>query len=195
MSPKIGAMTIQVFQDQVDGLARVFGPPALGALPAQRSLEALERRSDLVELLRRGVFLFEPENSAQTVKQIGAFGKSLQKQEERRLVLFKRAQHALESFQRFEDLGVGRRCAKEGSAGGEIEPGKIEGKTQTASIRVIVQCPLRHAAHGDDALDAFRKGRSVAFCGQPVIESLSPPTDRFSQMAALLADEGAQARQ
>src|SRR5439155_671559 len=133
MSPKIGAMTIQVFQDQVDGLARVFGPPALGALPAQRSLEALERRSDLVELLRRGVFL--------------------------------------------------------------IEPGKIEGKTQTASIRVIVQCPLRHAAHGDDALDAFRKGRSVAFCGQPVIESLSPPTDRFSQMAALLADEGAQARQ
>src|SRR5438309_8049727 len=75
MSPKIGAMTIQVFQDQVDGLARVFGPPALGALPAQRSLEALERRSDLVELLRRGVFLFEPENSAQTVKQIGAFGK------------------------------------------------------------------------------------------------------------------------
>src|SRR5207302_543312 len=119
MSPKIGAMTIQVFQDQVDGLARVFGPPALGALPAQRSLEALERRSDLVELLRRGVFLFEPENRAQTVKQIGAFGKSLQKQEERRLVLF----------------------------------------------------------------------------GQPVIESLSPPTDRFSQMAALLADEGAQARQ
>src|SRR5207253_8699954 len=86
MSPKIGAMTIQVFQDQVDGLARVFGPPALGALPAQRSLEALERRSDLVELLRRGVFLFEPENRAQTVKQIGAFGKSLQKQEERRLV-------------------------------------------------------------------------------------------------------------
>src|SRR5437899_2427347 len=153
MSPKIGAMTIQVFQDQVDGLARVFGPPALGALPAQRSLEALERRSDLVELLRRGVFLFEPENRAQTVKQIGAFGKSLQKQEERRLVLFKRAQHALESFQRFEDLGVGRRCAKESSeggqemqaAGGEIEPGKIEGKTQTASIRVIVQCPLRHA--------------------------------------------------
>src|SRR2546427_4868014 len=69
MSPKIGAMTIQVFQDQVDGLARVFGPPALGALPAQRSLEALERRSDLVELLRRGVFLFEPENRAQTVKQ------------------------------------------------------------------------------------------------------------------------------
>src|SRR2546429_7367577 len=82
MSPKIGAMTIQVFQDQVDGLARVFGPPALGALPAQRSLEALERRSDLVELLRRGVFLFEPENSAQTVKQIGAFGKSLQKRSE-----------------------------------------------------------------------------------------------------------------
>src|SRR6266851_3773050 len=76
MSPKIGAMTIQVFQDQVDGLARVFGPPALGALPAQRSLEALERRSDLVELLRRGVFLFEPENSAQTVKQIGAFGRA-----------------------------------------------------------------------------------------------------------------------
>src|SRR6266699_1421641 len=196
MSPKIGAMTIQVFQDQVDGLARVFGPPALGALPAQRSLEALERRSDLVELLRRGVFLFEPENRAQTVKQIGAFGKSLQKQEERRLVLFKRAQHALESFQRFEDLGVGRRCAKESSEGGqEMQAGKIEGKTQTASIRVIVQCPLRHAAHGDDALDAFRKGRSVAFCGQPVIESLSPPTDRFSQMAALLADEGAQARQ
>src|SRR5207253_2695427 len=88
-------------------------------LPAQRSLEALERRSDLVELLRRGVFLFEPENSAQTVKQIGAFGKSLQKQEERRLVLFKRAQHALESFQRFEDLGVGRRCAKESSEGGQ----------------------------------------------------------------------------
>src|SRR5437879_12175943 len=76
------------------------------------------------------------------------------------------------------------------AAGGEIEPGKIEGKTQTASIRVIVQCPLRHAAHGDDALDAFRKGRSVAFCGQPVIESLSPHTDRFSQMAALLAEIG-----
>src|SRR5437899_10596834 len=79
------------------------------------------------------------------------------------------------------------------AAGGEIEPGKIEGKTQTASIRVIVQCPLRHAAHGDDALDAFRKGRSVAFCRQPVIESLSPPTHRFSQMAALLADDRAQA--
>src|SRR5437899_10700784 len=60
MSPKIGAMTIQVFQDQVDGLARVFGPPALGALPAQRSLEALERRADLVELLRRGSFLLRP---------------------------------------------------------------------------------------------------------------------------------------
>lgn len=110
MPPKIGAMTIQVLQNQVDGLARVFGPPALGALPAQRSLEALKRRSDLVELLRRGVFLFESENSAQTVKQIGAFGKSFQKQEERRLVFFNRAQHALESFQRL-DLGVGRRCA------------------------------------------------------------------------------------
>ena len=85
--------------------------PRSGPLPAQRSLEALQRRSDLVELLRRGVFFFEPENSAQTVKQIGAFGKSLQKQEERRLVFFKRAQHVLESFQRFEDLGVGRRCA------------------------------------------------------------------------------------
>src|SRR5437879_12844577 len=103
MSPKRGAMTMQVFQDQVDGLGRVFGSPALGALAAQRSLEALERRSDLVELLRRGVFLFEPENSAQTVKQIGAFGKSLQKQEERRLIFFKRAQHALESFQRFSN--------------------------------------------------------------------------------------------
>jgi hypothetical protein len=34
-----------------------------------------------------------------------------------------------------------------------------------------------------------------AFCDQPAIESLSPHTDRFSQMAALLADEGAQARQ
>src|SRR5213595_4046305 len=75
------------------------------------------------------------------------------------------------------------------AAGGEIEPGKIEGKTQTASISVIVQYPLRHAAHGDDSLDAFRKGRSVAFCGQPVIESLSPHTDRFSQMSTLLRSE------
>jgi hypothetical protein len=33
---------------------------------------------DLVELLRRGVLLFEPENGAQAVKQIGTFGKSLQ---------------------------------------------------------------------------------------------------------------------
>src|SRR5207253_9094429 len=119
MSPKIGAMTIQVFQDQVDGLARVFGPPALGALPAQRSLEAVERRSDLVELLRRGVFLFEPDNRAQTVKQIGAFGKSLQKQEERRQVLFKQSQHTSESYHRLEALEVGRRCAKERSEGGE----------------------------------------------------------------------------
>src|SRR5438874_6384476 len=86
MSSSSAPDPIQVFQDQVDGLARVFGPPALGALPAQRSLEALERRSDLVELLRRGVFLFEPENSAQTVKQIGAFGKSLQKRSEERRV-------------------------------------------------------------------------------------------------------------
>src|ERR1700675_500500 len=100
MSPKIGALAIQVFQEQGDGLARFFGPPALGALSAQRRLEALERRSDLVELLRRGVFLFEPQNSAQTVKQIGADGKSLQKQEERRLTLLKRTQHGLESFQR-----------------------------------------------------------------------------------------------
>src|SRR5438874_400504 len=166
MSPKLGAMTIQVFQDQVDGLARVFGPPALGALPAQRSLAALERRSDLVELHRRGVFLFEPENRAQTVKQIGAFGKSLQKQEERRLVFFKRAQHALESFQRFEDLGVGRRCAEESSeggqemqaAGGEIEPGKIEGKTQTASIRVIVQYPLRIFQAIGDSFGPYQNG-------------------------------------
>ncbi len=73
--------------------------------------EALEGRLDLVELLRCGVLLFEPENGAQAVKQIGAFGKSLQKQKERRLVFFERAQHALESFQRFADLGVGRRCA------------------------------------------------------------------------------------
>src|SRR5438874_5922982 len=136
MSPKIGAMTIQVFQDQVDGLARVFGPPALGALPAQRSLEALERRSDLVELFRRGVFLFEPENRAQTVKQIGAFGKSLQKQEERRLVFFKRAQHALESFQRFEDLasaGGVRRKVRRGAKrcrqrGERSSPARSKGK-------------------------------------------------------------------
>src|SRR5438445_13885318 len=99
MSPKIGAMTIQVFQDQVEDLARVFGPPALGALPAQRSLQALERRSDLIELFRRGVFLFEPENSAQTVKQNGAVGTSLQKQQEGRLVFSKPAQHPLEGFQ------------------------------------------------------------------------------------------------
>ena len=81
------------------------------------------------------------------------------------------------------------------ATGGEIEPGKIERKTQSASISVIVQYPLRHAAHGHDSLDAFRKGRSAASSGQPAIESLSTHTDRFSQMAALLADEGAQARQ
>src|SRR5438445_10886783 len=72
MSPKIGAMTIQVFQDQVAGLARVFGPPALGALPAQRCLQALERRSDLIDLFRPGVFLCEPEHTSQTVQQTGS---------------------------------------------------------------------------------------------------------------------------
>ena len=81
------------------------------------------------------------------------------------------------------------------ATGGEIEPGKIEGKTQAAPIAVIVQRPLRQAAHGDDSPLTFRKGRSAAFCDQLAIESLSPQSDRFSQMAALLADEGAQARQ
>ena len=68
-------------------------------------------------------------------------------------------------------------------------------QAQTAPLVVIVQYPLRHAAHSDDSTLTFRKGRSAAFCDQPAIESLSPQTDRFSQMAALLADEGAQARQ
>ena len=69
VSPKTRAMTIQVCQDQVDGLPHVFCRPALGTLPAQRSLEALEGRSDLVEVLRRWVLLFEPENGAQSKKQ------------------------------------------------------------------------------------------------------------------------------
>jgi hypothetical protein len=34
VSPQVRAMTIQVGQDQVDGLPRVFGRPALGTLPA-----------------------------------------------------------------------------------------------------------------------------------------------------------------
>src|SRR5207244_1935813 len=174
MSPKIGAMTIQVFQDQVDGLARVFGPPALGALPAQRSLEALERRSDLVELLRRGVFLFEPENRAQTVKQIGAFGKSLQKQEERRLVLFKRAQHALESFQRFEDLGVGRRCAKESSEGGQ-EMQAAGGSHRVVDGVLLLASPCRYRRENADDRPARESASSgIAHIGQRPRSSLGP---------------------
>jgi len=61
-------MTVQVRQDQVDGSPCVFGWPAFGTLAAQRSLQVLEGRLDLVELLRGGVLLFEPENDAQAMK-------------------------------------------------------------------------------------------------------------------------------
>src|SRR2546429_1695169 len=71
MSPKIGAMTIQVFQDQVDGLARVLARPALGPLLRHRTLEPLDRAPVLVGLLRGGVFSSNRKNAGQPVNQIG----------------------------------------------------------------------------------------------------------------------------
>src|SRR6266705_2258053 len=68
-------------------------------------------------------------------------------------------------------------------------------QAQTAPLVVIVQYPLRHAAHSDDSPHSFRQAMRAAGFFQPAIQSLPPQTDRFSQMAALLADESPQARQ
>ena len=43
VAPKMGAVTIHMRENQVDGLTPVFGGAPLGALPAQGSGEAFER--------------------------------------------------------------------------------------------------------------------------------------------------------
>ena len=76
--------------------------------------------------------------------------------------------------------------------GSQIHPGTVKGETLTISIGVIIQYPLSEAAHDGDAARAIRNRLNVVWLGEPAGESVPVFTDRFSQTAALLADEGAQ---
>ena len=77
----------------------------------------------------------------------------------------------------------------------EIQPGPIEGETLTATVGTIIQHPLGQAANRSDSPHTLRKGMSRIGSLQPAIQSISALSDRFSQTAPLLANEGTQVRQ
>src|SRR5436309_1517155 len=103
----------------------------------------------------------------------------------------------------FADFSIGGRLAQECLDCGrelkatavEIQPGKVEGKTETGAVGVIVQHPLSETADRGDPARAFRDRVEAIRLGEPQSERIAARTDGVSQIAALLADEGAKLRQ
>ena len=83
MSPKMRTVTIQMRQDQVDGVPRVLGGTSLRALLSERSGEFADGGSDVVELAGsvlcidcgKDALVFELESGSKLVKQLVAFAK------------------------------------------------------------------------------------------------------------------------
>ena len=83
MSPKMRAVTIQMRQDQIDGVPRVFGRTPLRTLLSERSGEFADGGLNIVEFAdsvlwidsRSDVLVFKLESRSKLVKQIAAFAK------------------------------------------------------------------------------------------------------------------------
>jgi hypothetical protein len=70
----MGSVPVEVVENQVDGLTRVFGGAAPGTLGAKRIGEPVDGGANIVELAGRcGGLVFEPQNVPEPVEQIGAF--------------------------------------------------------------------------------------------------------------------------
>ena len=211
MSPKMRAVTIQMRQDQVDGLARVFSGTSVRTLLSKRSGEFADGRSDVVELaggvLRidwgRAALVFKLESGSKLVKQLAAFAKRNSNGGERRQVTFDGTKDSAQFFEGFADFRIGGGLAQESfQCGGElkataveIQPGKVEGKAQPGAVGMIVQHPLSQTPDSGDSARAVRDRVNTVRFGEPEGERIAPRTDGRSQTAALEADECAQVRQ
>ena len=211
MSPKIRAVTIQMRQDQVDGLPRVFSGASFRTLLSERSGQFADGGLDVVELADgvlwidsgRDALDFKLESGSKLVKQVAAFANGDSDGGERRHVRLDGTKDPPQFFEGFADFSIGGRLAPECfQCGGElkatavkIQPGKVEGKTQTGAVGVIVQNPLSETPDNGDAARAVRDRVNAIRLGQPQGERIAAGTDGLSQIAALLADEGAKLRQ
>ena len=83
MSPKMRAVTIQMRQDQVDGVPRVFSGASLRTLLLERSGQLADGGLDVVELADgvqwidsgREALVFKLESGSKLVKQVAALAK------------------------------------------------------------------------------------------------------------------------
>jgi len=211
MSPKMRAVTIQMRQDQVDGLARVFSGTSVRTLLSERSGEFADGGSDVLELADgvpwidsgRNVLVFKLESGSKLVKQLAAFAKRNCNGGESKHVPFDGTKDAAQFFERFADFGIGGRLAQECFQCGrelkatavEIQPGKVEGKAQPGAVGMIVQHPLSQTSDSGDSARAVRDQVNAVRFGEPEGERIAPRTNGGSQTAALEADEGAKLRQ
>ena len=211
MPPKMRSVTIQMRQDQVDSVPRVFGGTSQRTLLSERSGEFADGGLDVVELadgvlwidLGRDVLVLKLESGSKLVEQLTAFAKRRSDGGERRHIPFDGTKNPAQFFEGFADFSIGGRLAQECLDCGrelkatavEIQPGKVEGKTQTGAIGVIVQHPLSETPDRGDAAGAVRDRVKAIGLGEPQSERVAARTDGFSQIATLLADEGAKLRQ
>ena len=141
------AVTIQMRQDQVDGLPRVFSGTPLRPLLSERSGEFADGGSDVVELAGgvlwidwghcgNATLVFKLESGSKLVKQLAAFRKRGSEGGERRHVTLDGTKDPAQFFEGFADFSIGRRLVQECfQCGGElkataveIQPGKVEGE-------------------------------------------------------------------
>src|SRR5438128_11511673 len=74
----------------------------------------------------------------------------------------------------------------------EIQPGKVKRETLTVTVSAIVQYPLSQTPDRGDPARAIRDRVSVIGVDEPEVESIPAQRDGLSQLAARLADEGAE---
>ena len=196
MSPKMKAVTIQMRQDQVDGLPRVFSGTSPRTLLSERSGEFADGGLDVVELAGgvlwidcgRDALVFELESGAKLVKQHAAFAKRRSDGGERRHVTFDWTKDPAQFWEGFADCSIGGRLAQECfECGGElkataikIQPGKVEGEAQPGAAGMIVQHPLGQTPDSSNPARAVQDRVNAVRFGEPEGERIAPRTDGFS---------------
>ena len=192
-------------------MPRVLGGTSLRALLSERSGEFADGGLDVVKLADgvlwidsvRDALVLQLESGSKLVEQLTAFAKRRSDGGERRHITFDGTKNPAQFFEGFADFSIGGRleqesldCGREPTATAvEIQPGKVEGKAQTGAVGVIVQHPLSETPDRGDAAGAVRDRMKAIRFGEPQSERIAPWADGFSQIAALLADEGAKMRQ
>ncbi len=112
MPPKMRSVTIQMRQDQVDGVSRVFGRTSLRTLLSERSGEFADGGLNIVEFADgvlcmdsgSDVLVFKLESGSKLVKQLTAFAQRRSDGGERRQITF----DGMKDPAQFVDRGICR---------------------------------------------------------------------------------------